>query len=186
MNKIVLPPDVKRTVWKKRWRSIGLSLLWYVLWTVSVWQYYLHNTDVRPHWTLLFFALAVVLLPLWMFRLGRVLFDRPWTGEIVKIKYRKISEIPFLSEDVGHVERHETAVLITRLPNGKKRRALCRGLGYAADRCYQTGDTIVHIPLVTLPKNLTREAEGGRLCLVCSTLSEDSHAHCAACDRTIF
>ncbi len=186
MSKIVLPPDVKQTVQKKRWRSIGLSLAWYALWAVSVWQYYLNNTDVRPHWTLLFFALAVLLLPLWMFRLGWVLFDRPWMGEIVKIKYRKISEIPFLSEDVGRVERHETAVLIVRLPNGRNRRALCRGLGYAADRCYGVGDTITHVPLVTLPKNLTREAEGGRLCLVCSTLSGDSHEHCAACNRTIF
>ena len=186
MSRIVLPSDVKRVVRKKRWRSIGLTLAWYILWGVSVWQYYVHTPEAHPHWTLLFFALAVVLLPLWMFRLGRVLFDRSWTGEIVKIKYRKISEIPFLSEDVGRVDRHETAVLITRTANGRKRRALCRGLGYAADRCYKVGDTITHIPLVTLPKNRTSEPEGGRLGLVCSTLSEDSRIHCAACDRTIF
>lgn len=186
MGNVTLPTDVKRLVCKKRWRSILLSFAWYALWAVSVWQYYVHTPEARPHWTLLFFALAVLLLPLWMFRLWRVLFDRTWTGEIVKIKYRKISEIPFLSEEIGHVERHETAVLITRLPNGKRRRALCRGLGYAADRCYAVGDTITHLPLVTLPKNHTRTPEGGRLCLVCSTLSEDSHAHCAACNRTIF
>lgn len=185
-NSSVLPPDVKRAVDKIRWRSIGYSLLWYLLWTLGVWQYYRHNADMHPHLSLLFFALAVLLLPLWMFRLDRVLFDRPWKGEIVKIKYRKISEIPFLCEDVGRVERRETAVLHVRLANGKKRRAACRRLGYAADRCYKVGDTVLHLPLVLLPQNLSRSPEGGRLCLMCATLSEDSHEHCAGCQHTMF
>ncbi|MBE6757465.1 MAG: hypothetical protein E7552_02795 [Ruminococcaceae bacterium] len=185
MSNIQLPADVKRAVRKIRWRSIGCSLVWYLLWAVSLWQYYARNSDVHPHWSLLFFTLAVLLLPLWMFRLDKALFDRSWTGEIVKIKYRKMSEIPFLSEDIGRVERRDTAILYVRLPNGKKRRTACRRLWYAADRCYKAGDTVRHIPLVPLPQNLTAKPEGGKLCLMCATLSEDSHEHCAACNHTI-
>lgn len=186
MEKFVLPQDVQKAVRKTRWRSIVCSALWYLFWSVSVWQYYVRNPDMSPHWTLLVFAAVVLLLPFWLFHLDRALFDRPWVGEIVKIKHKKMSEIPFLSEDVGRVERHETAVLVVRLPNGKKRRAVCRKLGHAADRCYQVGDTIRHIPLVPLPQNLTSEPKDGRLCLMCATVSEDSHEHCAVCNHTIF
>lgn len=181
-----LPPQVRRTVTRQRRVRILLSLLWYLVWAAGLWHYYATDATRHPNWILPVFVAVLLVLPLWIFRLWEVVLDRPFTGEIVKIKYRMMSDIPVFSEGLERVERHETAILHVRRPNGKVKKLACRRLWRSADRCYKVGDTVRHIPLVALPQNLTREPEEGRLCLVCGVLSTDSHVHCAACGREIF
>ena len=182
-----LPSDVQHNLrHQKRW-WIALSVLWYLMWATGVWRYWAGHPDFTPNYMFVPFCTAVLLLPLWIFRLRIVLFDRAWSGEIVRIKYRMMSDIPVFSEGLDRVERHETAVLyVRRAADGRVKKLACRRLWHAADRCYRVGDTVRHIPFVALPQNLSREPEEGRLCLVCGTLSRDSHECCAACGHTIF
>lgn len=182
-----LPSDVQKGIRHQRRCWVVLSVLWYLVWGTAVWRYSAGHPDFTPNYMALPFAAAVLLLPLWIFRLRVVLFDRPWTGEIVRIKYRMMSDIPIFSEGLERVERHETAILyVRRHKNGRVKRLACRRLWRSADRCYRVGDTVRHIPFVALPQNLSREPEEGRLCLICGTLSTDSHTFCAACERTLF
>ena len=181
-----LPRDVQRTVNRQRRKRILLSLLWYLVWGAGLWHYYAVDATRHPNWILPIFVLALLLLPLWIFRLRDVVLDRPFTGEIVKIKYRMMSDIPVFSEGLDRVERHETAILYVQREKGRPKKIACRRLWRSADRCYKVGDRVRHIPLVALPQNLSRPPEEGRLCLVCGVLSTDSHLHCAACNREIF
>ncbi len=182
-----LPSDVRHDLRHQKGWWVVLSVLWYILWAVGVWRYWAGHPDFTPNYMFAPFCAAVLLLPLWIFRLRIVLFDRVWSGEIVRIKYRMMSDIPVFSEGLDRVERHETAVLyVRRTADGRMKKLACRRLCHAADRCYRVGDTVRHIPFVALPQNLSREPEEGRLCLVCGTLSRDSHDRCAACGRTIF
>lgn len=182
-----LPADVYAVLRRRRrWRVI-VSLLWYLMWGVAIWRYYVHNPDARPNFMLPLFVALLLLLPLWMFRLREVLFDRVWSGEVETVKYRMMSDIPVFSEGLERVERHETMVLyVRRTSDGKRKKVPCRRLWHAADRCYRRGDTVRHIPLLPLPQNLSRRPEGGELCLVCGTLSEHSGETCIECRHTIF
>lgn len=184
----VLPADVAHHVRHQRRGWVIVSALWYIIWGVSVWRYFAGHPDAEVvGYMVPIFTAAVALLPLWIFRLGKVLFGRIWSGEIVKIKYRRMSDIPIFSEGLERVERHETAVLyVRRKPGGRTRRIACRRLARSADRCYRVGDRVRHIPFVALPQNLSRRPEGERLCLVCGTLSENSHDTCIECGHAIF
>jgi len=180
-----LPADIQKFVARQKRKRIILSLLWYALWGAGIWHYYAADPARTPNWILPIFIALLLALPLWMCRLWPVLFHRRYTGEIYKIKYKMMSDIPVFSEGLERVERHETAILYVRREDGKKRRIACRRLWRAADRCYKVGDRVRRFPLVPLPQNLSRSPEGGRLCLVCGVLSPDSGVHCAECGRTI-
>lgn len=185
-NSGVLPESIKKEIQKRKTRRILATLLWYALWGVSLWRYYAVDASRQPNWILPIFVVALLLLPLWIFRLWEVVLDRPFTGEIVRIKYRMMSDIPIFQEGLDDVERNEAAILFVRRGRRRAKKLSCRRLWRAADRCYKVGDTVRHMPLVPLPQNLSHPPEGGRLCLMCGVLSEDSHAHCAACGREIF
>ena len=186
-NRFVLPAPVAKEVRRRKLKRVGISLIWYAIWGVSLWRYYAVDATRHPNWILPIFVLALLLLPLWIFRLRDVVLDRPYEGEIVRIKYRMMSDIPVFAEGLDRVERHETAVLYVQREKGRRpKKIACRRLWRSADRCYKVGDRVRHIPLVALPQNLSRPPEEGRLCLVCGVLSTDSHVHCAACDREIF
>ncbi len=183
--KEILPDDVRQTVHRQYWRSVLLTAGWYLLWTVSIIGYYMRAPSLRVHWSLFVFGTALLILPFIIFRFRVVVFDRVCEGEIERIKYRMMSEIPVFSEGLDRVERHETAILVVRLSNGRIRRFACRRLWRAADRCYHVGDTVRHIPFVSLPQNLTCRPEEGRLCLVCGVLSRDSRQTCVECGHSI-
>ena len=180
-----LPERIRKEVRRTRFWKWVLTLLWVALWAVGVWRYYAHHPASQPNWMLIPFAVAVLALPFWMFRFGQV-FDRSFEGEIVKIKYRMMSDVPVFSEGLERVERHETAILYVRPDRGGKKKLACPRLWRSADRCYAVGDRVKHIPMVALPKNLSKAPEGGNLCLVCGVLSPDSHETCAACGRPLF
>lgn len=181
-----LPSDVRHWLrHQARWLTI-ITILWYILWGVSIAQYYVRHPEAQVHYTLPLFAGALLILPLWIFRFRVVLFDRPFEGEIVKIKYRMMSDVPIFSEGLERVERHETAILHVRRANGKVKKLACRRLWRAADRCYRVGDRVQHIPFLPLPKNLSHEPEGERLCHVCGTLSDRHGERCIECGHTIF
>lgn len=180
-----LPADLRRYVRRQYQKRLIWTVAWYALWGGSIGRYGQKHPEVfslYSTWIVLVLLLAV---PFAAFRLGRVLFDRPFVGEIVRIRYHRTSEISIFKEELEQVEQRNTAVLYVKPAGRRTRRLDCRRLGTVASHYYRVGDAVQYTPFLPLPQNLSYRPDDGTLCAVCGTPNDPTLTRCTRCEHSL-
>ena len=200
--------DLRRYVLRHRLLRIAGYLLWLAAFWGGAMVYNQSHQTYTPDrlitgWKLGVWMLAAVLIGFFLFRIGQMLFDRPFTGVVVR---SSLSHTYTPSDDPGTLRSMTYDLrlnprLIVRTDAGKKRRLrfeqkpgfyiyyyegsqICHLSGLPYPVCNPTGHPQPPRPALE-EKDPYDDLSGGVLCAACGRLNPNAASVCVRCMHTL-
>lgn len=160
-----------------------MSLSWYAAWIVA---YLGYTSKYGVYWSFGFSFLsvaaviAVLLVPLGVFKLHKILLDSDWEGTIVDIKFRYYD----LSQNGLSLEARfdrEKIILMAETTKGKlKEVVFLNDLLLSADY-YKKGDRVRHYKWLNYYEKLDKSNDNTVICLNCARINGIDRKTCMFC-----
>lgn len=162
-------------------RRILLSLGWWLLWGISIFQY-MHRHEIDPQNLLQFqwiWTSIIFILPFPCFGLWKTLRDRSWDGIVVR---KKVGQIYATKRGRYLGDHGEDAEFVwIKKPNGKLFVMTFWGKNILSAEYYEIGDKVHHYKNLPFCEKHDKRESSKQLCVFCGNLSPADSTHCFFC-----
>lgn len=187
MKKYKIPEknrDLLRYVRNRRIKSlVGYAI--YIAVFVAAYIFYINDErymGISPLMTLIF-ALIVLISGFFIFRIGKLLCDRSFTGQIRTISFSRDYGRGMNRRASLSIDYHTYIIITTKNSKGRKKRILIPLFDDGYDGYYSEGDTVVYFGGSNYPLSLESERKGEHICAVCGVRRNDKEDKLPDIDR---
>ncbi|MBQ7335123.1 MAG: hypothetical protein IJW92_01440 [Clostridia bacterium] len=182
LRRYILRKDILRTV---------LYVLWIAAWFCGVYFYNQSHQTYPPErlilgWKLAVWMLASLISGFFLFRIRRVLFDRTFSGEIVR---SHLSHTYTASDDPGAVRSMSYDFRLKKAIRVRKSNGRIARLKFEEKNgsylYYGDGAEIVHFHGFSYPINVDPTAPHGYVCIACGRIHEQWQEKCEICELSL-
>lgn len=184
MKKFDLPTDIQKYINKRRIKTVIYFLITEIVFFIITYLIIgrLEKWDINNF----IFTLAVIAaIPLFIFKIPNMLFDKSYKGEIIKISYKEENSDGGMR--TRFFKRYPTTLLV-KTKQDKLYNIKLESLnttGGPNGQIYKEGDTVVHIAGTDFPKIVKRHDMEFTTCVVCGSKNNVGEEKCDYCNHSL-
>lgn len=186
MKKLDLPADIKKYIAKRRIKTIVYFLLTEILLFVAL---YITTANWRREDmnNFEFTALAMAVIPFFLFRIPQLFTDRTYKGEIISIGHKEENNVggmrsnPFKKGNcrtVMHIETKSGKLYVAKLDH-------INSTGGPNGQIYKVGDKVLHVAGTDYPKIIRNHNTEYTTCVVCGSKNDTGRDKCEYCKHSL-
>ncbi len=184
MKKFDLPTDIQKYINKRRIKTVIYFLITEIVFFIITYLIIgrLGKWDMN---NFIFTLCVIAAIPLFIYQIPNMIFDRSYKGEIIKISYKEENSDSGMRSSI--FKRYRTNLLV-KTKQDKLYNIRLENLnttGGPNGQIYKEGDTIVHIAGTDYPKIVKRHNMEFTTCVVCGSKNNPDSEKCGYCDHSL-
>lgn len=181
-----LPSDIKRTIYIRQAKRIGLFLLWYGALAFGVWRYVEYRgVTAAPVKNIIIMIAVFGVIPFLLFRFDKLFTESTYEGKIEEIKTVGNWGGSAVVSRSDKVSNTAYARIKIRLDDGRKRVIHLVNNDGRYNEYYKASDRIRHYRYIEIPENPDRTHQDTVVCVVCGEFYDIGDEKCTKCGCTL-